>query len=88
MHIIRYKLSKYKISDSTMLVSHHEYFHTFTQKNHIKFLKIIVKVMKKYTNFHMFIQETYKFSKHYRKICEKVYKFQKVYKLLKKHTNV
>ena len=44
-------------------------------RNHIKFLKIKVKDMKKFSNFHTFTQETYKFSKHNSKIREKAYKF-------------
>ena len=43
----------------------------------MKFLKTVVKNMKKYINFNIITQETYKFSKkNYRKIHEKVYKFQ------------
>ena len=48
-------------------------------RNHIKFLIIIVKDLKKYINFHTFTQETYKFSKHYSKIHEKVYKYLYIY---------
>ena len=44
-------------------------------RNHTKFLKMIVKYMKKYINFYTFTKETYKISKHYSKLHEKVYKF-------------
>ena len=52
-------------------------------RNHVQFLKIIVKYIictynysrNTQTNFYTFTQGTYKFSKHYDKIREKIYKF-------------